>query len=442
MLGGFKEGVAFAEKPCRTCEIKHEDLGESLNEKQHPRRNLIEHTDRCNRLDELNKTLRRYWSRKYGDTTRSILMQAPEFDVTDAILHDPMHVLLEGVVKLEIQLMLDEFINKSKYITLQSLNVAIRNFDYSTKELKDRPQELEMKSLDRGNVLPMTAIEIKNFMIILPFLIGENIPDDDQRWKNFIRILNITNLVLSPVASDTTVNNLEQLIHEHNSQFKILYPEVNLTPKFHYMVHFPNQIKKSGPGRNHHCVRFEAKHSLFKNKKWRNFKSIQKSAALYHQRWMCLQQNGNNGDTSDSYLYQGDIVREGEIINFEILPDPVKHVIRSNVSNEPTHVMSTNMVSIHSREYCMGSVLIADNEDEPKFVLVEKIYVLNNEKYFFTSELEVLEFNSHLNAFECITTDRRIAIMATGLKYKWPQNVHYFNGHMHVMLNNVDFAWC
>ena len=170
MLGGFKEGVAFAEKPCRTCEIKHEDLGESLNEKQHPRRNLIEHTDRCNRLDELNKTLRRYWSRKYGVTTRSILMQAPEFDVTDAILHDPMHVLLEGVVKLEIQLMLDEFINKSKYITLQSLNVAIRNFDYSTKELKDRPQELEMKSLDRGNVLPMTAIEIKNFMIILPFL--------------------------------------------------------------------------------------------------------------------------------------------------------------------------------------------------------------------------------------------------------------------------------
>lgn len=30
LLGGFKEGVGMAEKPCRTCEITHTQLSDSL----------------------------------------------------------------------------------------------------------------------------------------------------------------------------------------------------------------------------------------------------------------------------------------------------------------------------------------------------------------------------------------------------------------------------
>lgn len=161
LIGGFKEGVGLAENPCRTCEITHDEIGESLHGNQFPLRNLQEHVDRCDYLEELNKGGKKYWSRKYGVTYRSPLLQIPEFDVTKCILHDPMHILLEGVVKMELQLLLSEVIYKKNYFSLKDLNAAILNFNYTSSELTDKPQKIEKKSLDRKNVLPMTAIEIK-----------------------------------------------------------------------------------------------------------------------------------------------------------------------------------------------------------------------------------------------------------------------------------------
>ena len=179
-----------------------------------------------------------------GVTYRSPLLQIPEFDVTQCILHDPMHVLLEGVVKMELQLLLFEMIYKKNYFTLKDLNFAIQNFNYTSSELKDRPQVIEKKSLDRKNVLPMTAIEITNFIILLPFMIGDRIPETDLHWLNFLRLIKITLLVISPVSSDDTIDSLYVLIHEHNMNFKIIYPDVDFTPKIHFMSHLPEQIKK------------------------------------------------------------------------------------------------------------------------------------------------------------------------------------------------------
>jgi hypothetical protein len=50
----------------------------------------------------------------------------------------------------------------SLVLTIQDLNVAIQNFNYSPEELNDRPQIIEKKSLDTKHVLPMTAVEIKH----------------------------------------------------------------------------------------------------------------------------------------------------------------------------------------------------------------------------------------------------------------------------------------
>lgn len=54
-----------------------------------------------------------------------------------------MHILLEGVVKKELQLMLSDFIDRKKYFSLQYLNNVIKNFNYSEADLLDKPQELE-----------------------------------------------------------------------------------------------------------------------------------------------------------------------------------------------------------------------------------------------------------------------------------------------------------
>jgi hypothetical protein len=49
---------------------------------------------------------------------------------------------------MELQLILSEFIDKKKCITIRDLNVVIQNFNYSPEELNDRPQIIEKISLD------------------------------------------------------------------------------------------------------------------------------------------------------------------------------------------------------------------------------------------------------------------------------------------------------
>ena len=443
LLGGFKEGVGMAEKPCRSCEVRYHELALSFTEEKFELRNEAEHNDRCNVLSEIKGQTKIYWSKEYGVTGRSILLQAPEFEVTKCILHDPMHVLLEGIVKLEIQLLLETFIEKKKIFSLSYLNNVIKTFCYTHEESIDKPQLIEMKSLKRPNTFPMTAIETKTFMELLPFMIGEKINHGDEHWENFIRLLKITFLVTSPVASGETIASLQQLIYDHNSQFALLYPDIQFTPKLHYLCHFPNQIRMFGPGRNHWCVRMEAKHSLFKNKKWRNFKSLPLSLATYHQQWMCLHQIDLDDEKSEVYLYPGDVVGVGSTVNFIDLKDVVKDTIEENELQCHDTVLQTDFVKLKGIIYRVGSVLLWKyNEEVLEFCEISCIYVSNNVKYIQCKHLKVIEYNPIFNAFACFRTEEEFCSRIIDLKYQWPQTHHSVNGQMYVMLSNVDFCWC
>lgn len=136
--------------------------------------------------------------------------------------------------------------------------------------------------------------------------------------------IKLTLLVMSPIASFDTVETLEQLNYSFIYNFKKLHPDIPAFPKLHYLIHMPQQILNFGPGRNHMCTRMEAKHSLFKNKKWRNFKSLPLSIALHHQRWMCLRQSGYAGEKSHVYLYAGDEVSTGCEVYFQDLPNAIR----------------------------------------------------------------------------------------------------------------------
>lgn len=73
-------------------------------------------------------------------------------------------------------------------------------------------------------------------------MIGDLVPRDDACWNNFLTLLTITDFVLAPESTIGIAGYLQELIYEHHSQFKQLYPDRPLTPKFHHMVHIPHWI--------------------------------------------------------------------------------------------------------------------------------------------------------------------------------------------------------
>jgi len=122
LLGGFKEGVGKAISPCRSCDIKRSEMAIVATTSQCSLRDMSEHRERLKFLSEQNNKARKYWSKKWGVVGPSVFDDVFGFDVTRCLLQDPMHVILEGLAKSELQRMLKVFIVEMKYFTFDFLN--------------------------------------------------------------------------------------------------------------------------------------------------------------------------------------------------------------------------------------------------------------------------------------------------------------------------------
>lgn len=73
----------------------------------------------------------------------------------------------------------------------------------------------------------------------LPLMIGDYIPEDDDYWMNYLRMMEITDRVFSPRCTESDANYVQALTSDHHSEFFHLYPNHTVIPKMHYMIHIP-----------------------------------------------------------------------------------------------------------------------------------------------------------------------------------------------------------
>ena len=79
---------------------------------------------------------------------------------------------------------------------------------------------------------------------MLPLFIGDFVPHDDEHWENYLRLLQIEEIVFAPSTTSRLAAYLQVLIAEYLEEFKRKY-ERALIPKQHFMVHYPKQILRS-----------------------------------------------------------------------------------------------------------------------------------------------------------------------------------------------------
>lgn len=187
-----------------------------------------------------------------------------------------MHVILEGVAPYEIKCVLKHLV-LSGYMDLDAFNSAIICFPYSPVDARDKPCPISVNTLSSNdNKLKQSAGQMLVLLKILPFIIdkiGEN--DYTQMLR---KLLEIVKILFSPIIALSTLSRLKLLIKQHFKHFKQLFPDANIIPKQHYLLHLPSQIKALGPTVRHMCMRFESKHCFFKQ--WAlksSFKNICKS---------------------------------------------------------------------------------------------------------------------------------------------------------------------
>ena len=197
----------------------------------------------------------------YGITERSLLTKLPEFDITKQLPQDIMHILLKGVVQFEVRYILQHFI-ENRYLTLKQLNSTFSQMSLGYLEERNQPPPLR-ESVFNGNEkykLKLTAEQASSFLRYLPFCLKGYVSSEDQFYKLLLQIISIVQMCFSPVTSRKTIDELQSFIETHFLLFKELFPQINITPKMHYMLHIPTQMTALGPLIRHCCVRFEARH--------------------------------------------------------------------------------------------------------------------------------------------------------------------------------------
>lgn len=146
-------------------------------------------------------------------------------------------------------------------------------------------------------------------------------------------------------------------------------PKATFPPKMHFLLHMVKQMQNFGPGRHQWCMRFEAKHAFFKNKKWKCFKNLPLSMANFHQKWLCGQMMASDGTFSENFLYQGDEVAEGVSVTLTDLPDLQRNLV-INKFPTVTEIYITPRVKIHGCMYNERAVLIYSPNHPPHFVQI------------------------------------------------------------------------
>lgn len=125
-------------------------------------------------------------------------------------------------------------------------------------------------------------------MRVFPFLVNDKV-DDDEHLQLILLLNRIMEIVFSPKVTISILPYMQELINDHHQLFKKLFPDVNFINKHHHLTHYCDCIKMSGPLRNVWCMRFEAKHNVFKKHAivCANFKNLPKTMTRLCQISQC-----------------------------------------------------------------------------------------------------------------------------------------------------------
>lgn len=326
-----------------------------------------------------------------------------------------------------LKLLFKYLLSEVPQFSLAKLNERIRYFNWTKAEQSDVPPDVERSHLQTFGSLKLTAQKSKNLSMRLPALIGDLVPLNDARWKNFLLIRLAYILITSPLASDRSLMHLEYLISAFLISFKEYYPLTNFTPKLHFLLHHVHQIYEFGPGRHFSCKKFERQFGLLKNKKWRNFKNIPLSVAKERELWQTYKICGTGSKISSNCLYPGDLVKNARAISVNdsicnFLPNLETFFRGYAASFDQKSIFQASEVEIHGHTYSAGTILVFCITDIfPEFVKILSVLIAENMKFFIVEKLVTLENDEHYAAYVVNPTGIHLCIPYNKFFYNWPQ---------------------
>ena len=342
-----------------------------------------------------------------------------DFDICTSLLHDPMHVLIEGVCISELKYLLN-YATKEKRIDLSKINKRILGFEYFFVDKDDKPNAISENHIVNGS-FPLSAGQMITLVLNLPFLLGDLFNRFDEHWLNFINLNQILNLVFSFFYDQTTLDDLNSKTREYLENFHLLYSSASITPKMHYLTHLTAQMENFGPLRQHACFRCEAKNGLLKSLDFKNFKNICLSVAEKHQFWMAsveMKQVNKN-----SLQYTDDICK---IDSKRPVSDKHFNYLKPN-----SYLSVSKFLKKNGFQYIPGSFLILNFDLKVNLTdsigMIKEILVVDGLYIFYLQLHSIKKFHKNLNCLEISSQENYKYVKYEDLYFKQVQFSKYFS---------------
>ncbi|XP_067300110.1 uncharacterized protein [Pseudorasbora parva] len=377
---------------CRFCLANAKDIKTKFTEEEFTMRNAGNYRYHLDAVEEDSAN-----SSVYGITNACCFSKLEH--VPSPIIHlfppDIMHDFYEGIIPMVLSLSISQWL-KEKYFALSDLNYEIEHFPYGKNDVLSKPVPLSDRAL-KSCRLGGSATENLTLFRLLPFMIAEQIPETDCLWRLYLLLREIVDIVIAPVIRRSWIPYLSEKIVEFLSTFHQHFPG-KITPKMHYMIHYPRLILSYGPLVHLSCLRFEAKHQYFKRvaRVLGNFKNITKTLARRHQFRQCWEQSdtdciGITAETADT-----------RNIPLQALPVDAREALMSQTTSLPGTVSKTTYIYVNSVAYHMGDCIVVNTahaEEIPVFMEIRGIYCVNQTWLLCGKMLIPSYFDNHFNSY-------------------------------------------
>lgn len=377
----------------------------------------------------------------FGIKFRSILNDLAYFKIFENVSADVMHDILEGIGQLEIKLFL-KYLLAEKVITLQEINKRLKSFNFGYNEMSNKPSPINLDKT--SNLIGERAAQTWCLLRFLPLLLGDIVVNLSEKQKDKFKVitllLSIMSIVFCPVNTYGMIFRLRELISTHHYLFQKEY-NYNLTPKHHFLVHYPMIIQRSGPLSALWCMRFESKHSYFKDlcNKLKNFKSLSKTLALRHQQYMWHEWQHVNLSTSPSYGKCNTLL----ISDLDTRCNALLTSAFNTVSS--AEIIVTESVTFLGCSLRKGRFITKEVRDDalPIFLQINCFLVWNNLPYALCVTWETVDFNETYHAYiiNKYVPIKYALVKICSLKHVYAYELHHpFNSDLNCIVPKFEIV--
>lgn len=355
-------------------------------------------------------------SSKSGIIESCVFNEIPSFHVTENYLLDIMHDVFEGVCLYVMGNIVHRLIIVDKIIDLDTLNFKITFFNYGP-EIRNKPVKISEDNA-KFKKLKMSSSEMLLFCRYFCIIIGNDIPENNDYWKLYLLLRKIIMIITSPCISKSSSLILQNLIISHHKLYLELFPDCELTPKFHFMLHLPDMLNKVGPPVHLWSMRYEGKHKSLKSiaNVVASRVNISKTIAIKHQLHFCNILTQNKGFEND--LVFGSSKSIDELYDLHLDPEITKILIEENKENNLTRIA---FVEVFGVKYKDNDIIVVGKRGMPIFAKIVFILIKpNNNVYFIIKKCITKSFNEHLQSYKIQPSTQLACIPQKQLSYIHP----------------------